>query len=82
MQALGRHRLLCAHRHGPFGVSRWSTEAERWLALRGVGEAWLLTGGEPGLRAPGFYAARGWRATGREADGQIGFSKRLAPGRA
>ena len=57
-------------------------EAERWLALRGVGEAWLLTGGEPGLRAPGFYAARGWRATGREADGQIGFSKRLAPGRA
>lgn len=57
-------------------------EAERWLARRGVEEAWLLTGGEPGLRAPGFYAARGWRAAGREADGQIRFTKRLAPGRA
>lgn len=55
-------------------------EAERWLALRGVEDAWLLTGGEPGLRAPGFYAARGWRAAGREADGQIRFTKRLAPG--
>jgi exodeoxyribonuclease V alpha subunit len=32
LTALDRHRLLCAHRHGPFGVSRWSTEAERWLA--------------------------------------------------
>lgn len=52
-------------------------EAERWLALRGVGEAWLLTGGEPGLRAPGFYAARGWQAAGREADGQLRFTKRL-----
>lgn len=56
-------------------------EAERWLALRGIEDAWLLTGGEPGLRAPGFYAARGWRATGRGADGQIRFTKRLRPGR-
>lgn len=30
--ALDRHRLLCAHRRGPFGVTRWSVEAERWLA--------------------------------------------------
>lgn len=44
--ALDRHRLLCAHRHGPFGVSRWSQEAERWLAeaVSGYGEdgEWYL----------------------------------------
>lgn len=44
--ALDRHRLLCAHRHGPFGVSRWSHETERWLAeaVPGYGEdgEWYL----------------------------------------
>lgn len=29
---LNRHRLLCAHRRGPFGVERWSDEVERWTA--------------------------------------------------
>ena len=31
LAALERHRVLCAHRHGPFGVARWTTEIERWL---------------------------------------------------
>jgi len=31
LRALGRHRLLCGHRLGPYGVTRWSTEVERWL---------------------------------------------------
>lgn len=30
--ALERHRVLCGHRRGPFGVARWSREIERWLA--------------------------------------------------
>lgn len=30
--ALEGHRLLCAHRQGPFGIARWSAEVERWLA--------------------------------------------------
>jgi exodeoxyribonuclease V alpha subunit len=30
--ALDRHRVLCGHRRGPFGVARWSREIERWLA--------------------------------------------------
>ncbi|MDN5726712.1 MAG: exodeoxyribonuclease V subunit alpha, partial [Propionibacteriales bacterium] len=30
--ALDAHRLLCAHRTGPYGVARWSWEADRWLA--------------------------------------------------
>jgi len=29
---LNQHRLLCAHRRGPFGVERWSDEVERWTA--------------------------------------------------
>jgi exodeoxyribonuclease V alpha subunit len=29
--ALERHRLLCAHREGPFGVRRWNRLVEHWL---------------------------------------------------
>ncbi|MDF2584929.1 MAG: exodeoxyribonuclease subunit alpha, partial [Mycobacterium sp.] len=25
------HRLLCAHRRGPFGVAHWNRQVERWL---------------------------------------------------
>ena len=31
LEALGRHRLLCAHRSGPRGVSWWSERVPRWL---------------------------------------------------
>jgi exodeoxyribonuclease V alpha subunit len=30
--ALGRHRVLCAHRRGPYGVAPWSAQLETWLA--------------------------------------------------
>jgi exodeoxyribonuclease V alpha subunit len=39
---LGRHRLLCAHRHGPFGVSVWNDRIGR------------LTGAAPGEWPPGL----------------------------
>jgi len=32
LAGLDQHRLLCAHRRGPYGVARWGQEAERWLA--------------------------------------------------
>jgi len=32
LAALGSHRLLCAHRRGPYGVAWWTREIERWLA--------------------------------------------------
>ena len=40
LAALERHRLLCGHRRGPYGVGRWSLEVERWLAaaVPGYGE--------------------------------------------
>jgi exodeoxyribonuclease V alpha subunit len=28
---LSAHRLLCAHRQGPYGADRWGTELERWI---------------------------------------------------
>jgi exodeoxyribonuclease V alpha subunit len=42
LQLLGRHRLLCAHRHGPFGVSAWNDRIGR------------LTGALPGEWPPGM----------------------------
>ncbi len=37
LDALGGFRLLCAHRHGPYGVAAWSAAVERWLADAGGG---------------------------------------------
>jgi exodeoxyribonuclease V alpha subunit len=31
LAGLERHRLLCAHRDGPSGVSHWNRQVERWL---------------------------------------------------
>ncbi len=46
LRGLDQHRLLCAHRRGPYGVARWSLEAEHWLveAVPGYGEdgEWYL----------------------------------------
>jgi exodeoxyribonuclease V alpha subunit len=37
VRALDQHRLLCAHREGPFGVTGWNREIERMLAEGGEG---------------------------------------------
>jgi exodeoxyribonuclease V alpha subunit len=31
LRTLADHRLLCAHRRGPFGVRYWNRQVERWL---------------------------------------------------
>jgi exodeoxyribonuclease V alpha subunit len=31
LEVLDEHRLLCAHRRGPFGVQQWNRQVERWL---------------------------------------------------
>ncbi|HQY98614.1 MAG TPA: exodeoxyribonuclease V subunit alpha [Propionicimonas sp.] len=56
---LEHHRLLCAHRRGPFGVALWSRLVEEWLgaAIEGFdpGQQWypgrplLVTGNSPDL---------------------------------
>ena len=50
---------------------------ESGLAEHGVVEAWLCTGSEPGIRAPGFYRHLGWVDSGIMEDGQLKFSKIL-----
>lgn len=46
LEALGAHQLLCAHRHGPHGVSHWGLQAEEWIsqAVAGYGSdgPWYL----------------------------------------
>jgi exodeoxyribonuclease V alpha subunit len=46
LTALGRFRVLCAHRRGPYGVATWSVQLEAWLrsALPGfaAGGAWYV----------------------------------------
>ncbi len=31
LAALERHRLLCAHRDGPYGVDHWNRQVQRWI---------------------------------------------------
>ena len=32
LATLEEHRLLCAHRRGPYGIAYWNRQVERWLA--------------------------------------------------
>ncbi len=55
--ALDRHRLLCAHREGPFGVRHWNRQVEQWLAEalgHPLGSAWYV--GRPLLVTSNDYA--------------------------
>jgi exodeoxyribonuclease V alpha subunit len=38
LAAAGRLRVLCAHRHGPWGASTWNALAQSWLAAGDVPE--------------------------------------------
>ncbi|MGD1255007.1 exodeoxyribonuclease V subunit alpha [Mycobacterium seoulense] len=59
LQELDGHRLLCAHRRGPFGVERWNRQVRRWLTEESGLPAWsqwyagrplLVTANDYGLR--------------------------------
>lgn len=59
LEALGRHRVLCAHRSGPYGATTWARQVERWVGAalphegrRGewyVGRPLLVTQNDPDL---------------------------------
>ncbi len=57
LAALEQHRLLCAHRRGPYGQSRWVLEVERWLAeaIPGYGEEGEWYPGRPLLVTANDY---------------------------
>jgi exodeoxyribonuclease V alpha subunit len=60
LDALGRHRLLCAHREGPYGVARWSRQIESWLAdaIPGYASDGVWYVGRPLLVTANDYQAR------------------------
>lgn len=51
---------------------------ESKFSEHGISEAWLATGSESGIRAPGFYRHLGWVECGVMDDGQLKFCKVLA----
>jgi exodeoxyribonuclease V alpha subunit len=60
LQALGRFRILCAHRRGPYGVASWTARLEGWLtdAVEGFAsdERWYV--GRPLLVTENDYELR------------------------
>jgi exodeoxyribonuclease V alpha subunit len=59
LQVLDRHRLLCAHRVGPYGVALWNRRVQElvqerlgldWLAEWYVGRPFLVNGNDHGLQ--------------------------------
>jgi exodeoxyribonuclease V alpha subunit len=57
LEALEQHRLLCAHRRGPYGVTRWTREILRWLgdAIPGYGSGGEWYPGRPLLITANDY---------------------------
>lgn len=58
LSALGHHRLLCAHRSGPSGVSRWDDLARDWAR----------TTQAPDDSPEGWYAGQPLLVTGNDYD--------------
>ncbi len=60
VDALARFRVLCAHRHGPSGVSSWTRRIEEWLSASlpelATGTAWYL--GRPVMVTANDYSLR------------------------
>ncbi|MBD0323974.1 MAG: exodeoxyribonuclease V subunit alpha, partial [Aldersonia sp.] len=57
LAALGKHRVLCAHREGPWGVAQWSRQVQDWLsdAIDGYGTDGLWYLGSPLLVTSNDY---------------------------
>jgi exodeoxyribonuclease V alpha subunit len=59
LATLDEHRLLCAHREGPYGVRHWNRQVEKWLSEETGQPSWsewypgrplLVTANDYGLR--------------------------------
>lgn len=74
LRLLEEHRLICAHRDGPAGVSYWNRAVERWLAASAGQDFW-----------PRWYAGRPLLVTGNDYglgiyNGETGVVYRAADG--
>ncbi len=60
LDGLRAMRILCAHRHGPYGVAAWTDQVERWLTAAidgyGTGGRWYV--GRPLLVTENDYGLR------------------------
>ncbi len=89
LATLDEHRLLCAHRQGPYGVTHWNRQVERWLSEetgQPVSSPWyagrpvLVTANDYGLKVyngdTGVVVAgpEGLRAVIAGAAGTLGFA--------
>lgn len=94
LTALDRHRLLCAHREGPYGVRHWNHQVEQWVTEetdQPVYGAWYA--GRPLLITANDYALEVYNGETGVAvlgdDGRLrawvsgseGAARSLAPGR-
>jgi exodeoxyribonuclease V alpha subunit len=91
--ALGRHRLLCAHREGPRGVRTWNHAVEQWIGEATgepiwstwyVGRPLLVTANDHALEIYNGETGVAVLADGRlraRIDGSRGGLTDLAPGR-
>jgi exodeoxyribonuclease V alpha subunit len=89
LATLDEHRLLCAHREGPFGVRNWNRQVEQWLSETTGQPPWsewypgrplLVTANDHGLHVyngdTGVVVARadGLRAVIAGASGALDFA--------
>jgi exodeoxyribonuclease V alpha subunit len=95
LAALERHRVLCGHREGPYGVARWGRQVEEWLVekldgyaadgLWYVGRPLLVTSNDYQLRLfngdTGVVVAGADRGSARAAFRRDGAVDLLAPSR-
>ena len=60
LSAIGMHRVLCAHREGPYGVAHWDERVQRWLseAVEGYAADGLWYVGRPLLVTSNDYSLR------------------------
>ena len=61
LAALNAHRLLCAHRDGPYGITAWNDQVEQWLK-DAEGTDWLPARypGQPLIQTSNDYGLRLW----------------------
>ncbi|AFC56063.1 exodeoxyribonuclease V subunit alpha [Mycobacterium paraintracellulare] len=89
LATLDEHRLLCAHREGPYGATHWNTLVQKWIAEATGQPAWsqwyagrplLVTANDYGLRlyngdtGVAVTGAEGLRAVIAGASGPLDFA--------
>ena len=87
LASLREHRLLCAHREGPYGVSGWNERVERWLQER-EGRDWFPEhyAGQPLIVNTNDYGLRLWNGdtgvvVGGDDDERVALFDDAADGR-